>query len=98
MLVKCEDGSGIVPPSLRRYKLHCRVDAGWIAGIEVNNFSLNFLQLNDVLLEQLIVRWKHSAIALLICEKITCHNLGNGAIIGNLLLKQLYLAAILEIC
>ena len=37
-LVKCEDGSGIVPPSLRRYKLHCGVDAGWVAGIEVNHF------------------------------------------------------------
>ena len=34
-LVKCEDGSGIEPPGLRRYKLHCSVDAGWIAGIEV---------------------------------------------------------------
>ena len=56
-----------------------------------------FLQLNDVLLKQLIIGWKHSAIALSICEKITCHNLGNGPIIGNLL-KQLYLAAILEIC
>ena len=87
-----------MPPSLRRYKLHCSVDAGGIAGIEVNDFFLQFLQLNDDLLEQLIVRWKHSAIALSICEKITCHNLGNGPIIGNLLLKQLYLAAILEIC
>ena len=48
-LVKCEDGSGIVPPSLRRYKLHCSVDAGWIAGIKVNHF-FHFLQLNDVLL------------------------------------------------
>ena len=87
-----------MPPSVRRYKLHCSVDAGWIAGIEVNHFFVHFLQLNDVLLKQLIVRWKHSAIALSICEKITCHNLGNGPIIGNLLLKQLYLAAILEIC
>ena len=57
-----------------------------------------FLQLNDVILKELIVRWKHSAIALSICEKITSHNLGNGPIIGNLLLKQPYLAAILEIC
>ena len=27
--------SGIVPSSLRRYKRHCSVDAGWITGIEI---------------------------------------------------------------
>ena len=34
--------SGIIPPSLRRYKLHCSVDAGSIAGIEINHWEEHY--------------------------------------------------------
>ena len=40
----------------------------------------NFGQHNDVLLRQLIVRWKDHAIDILLFEKKGCFNIGNGAI------------------
>ena len=38
----------------------------------------HYRRTNDVLLRQLIVRWKHRAIDLLFFEKTTCFNIGNG--------------------
>ena len=47
----------------------------------------HFRQPNGVLLTQLIVRWKHHAIDLIIFEKTACFNIGSGAIISNLPLQ-----------
>ena len=55
-------------------------------------------QPNDVLLKQLMYSWKHSTIALTNSEKMTCFNIGNYSITGNVHPKQRYSVAILEIC
>ena len=49
----------------------------------------NFGQPKDVLLRQLIVRWKDRAIDILLIEKTTCFNIGNGHRLKGTLYKIL---------